>query len=226
MTGGSGKVMTLSSMGGTSITLFGGSGNDTLSSSDGTSITLIGGTGNDSLSTTGTDNSVLQAGSERRQSCRAQERHEHHPARRQRQRHPHLQRRHQHHPDWRQRQRYADVHRRQRRPFWAAVQATRQLTPDRRQASPCSAGRATTRCRPPAATASPSSAGGQRHCRKRSTGGERRNREIVKRAATACPCLAARATDTLAVDRRHQHHLVRRQRATTRCRRPEAAASP
>ena len=53
---------TLSASGGTSVTMFGGTGNDSLSSSGGTSISMIGGSGNDTLSSTGGTNVTLQAG--------------------------------------------------------------------------------------------------------------------------------------------------------------------
>ncbi len=53
----------LQAVNGTTITLFGGSGDDTLSSTGGTSITVIGGTGNDTLSSSGGTSITLFGGS-------------------------------------------------------------------------------------------------------------------------------------------------------------------
>src|SRR6202041_414701 len=52
----------LTQTGGSSITMFGGTGNDSLSSVGGSSITLVGGMGNDSLSTTNGTGVLLQSG--------------------------------------------------------------------------------------------------------------------------------------------------------------------
>jgi Ca2+-binding RTX toxin-like protein len=61
MLGGSGND-TMSHSGGTSVTMFGGSGNDSLSSSGGTNVSLLGGSGSDTLSSTGGMNVTLLGG--------------------------------------------------------------------------------------------------------------------------------------------------------------------
>ncbi len=61
--GASGGNSTLSTSGGSNVTIVGGSGNSTLTASGGTSITLFGGSGNDSISSTGGTGVSLNGGS-------------------------------------------------------------------------------------------------------------------------------------------------------------------